>query len=241
MLRIAICMETESYGRLVERTIDEWALQQQLNIQIKVFLTGEEVLVDIEQTGYFDIVLLDTCLKGNMSGINTAKKIRQIYEDFCLIFISGHDKYYKEAFRLHSYQYLEKPVVKGILLESLSQIAERYHVMNETFVFRFKGMAYCIRLSEVLYFTSDKRVIRICMEDGREFVFYEKLDELERQLQKYSSRFFRVHQSFLINGGQVEQYHPRFIVMRKGQRIPVSTDRKGLKNYIYGYKLLHRQ
>lgn len=231
MLRIAICMETKSYGELLERVIDEWALQEKLNVQRKMFLTGEEVLADIEQTGYFDVVLMDTGLKGNMSGINTAEKLRQIYKKFCLIFIAGHDKYYKEAFRLHSYQYLEKPVGKRILFESLNQAAE-YHLMNETFVFRFKGKAYCIRLLEVLYFTSDKRVIRIHMEDGREFVFYEKLDELERQLQKYSSRFFRVHQSFLINGRQVEQYHSKFIVMRKGQRIPVSTDIKGLKSYI---------
>lgn len=240
MLRIAICNESAVYGEMIEKVVCEWSLQRQLNIQIRRFVTGEEILADIEQTGYFNIVLMDTGLRGNISGIDTAEKIRQIYEYFCLIFVSGEDKYYKEVLRLHPFQYLEKPISKRKLLDSLNQAVDKYQLIHETFSFRFKGTAYCVRLSEVLYFASDKRIIRICMEDGREYVFYGKLDELEEEIQKYTSRFFRVHQSFLVNGRQIEQYHSRFVIMRKGHRIPISTERKGyaaeigVKNYNFG-------
>lgn len=222
MIRIALCVETESYGKTMEERIAEWALQSRLNVQEKIFLTGEELLADIEQTGYYDIVLTDIYLQGNLSGIDTASRIRQIYEYFCLIFMSGEDRYVKEAFRLCPFRYLEKPIERSYLLESLNQAVDRYRMLHDIFVFRYKGMNYCIRLSEVLYFVSDKRVIHILMEDDREYLFYGKLDELERELHKYSFRFFRIHQSYLINGRQVERYHPKFVVMRNRERIPIT-------------------
>lgn len=240
MLRIAICNGSAAYGGLVEGVICEWAQQRQINIQTRRFVTGEEILADIEQTGYYHIVLMDTCLSGKMSGIKTAETIRQIYEYFCLIFMSREERYDKEIFRLHPFRYFEVPIVRGNLYESLNQAVDRYQLMCEIFVFRFKGMTYCIRLSEVLYFVSDRRIIRIRMECGREYVFYGKLAELEKELEKYTIRFFRIHQSYLVNGRQIEQYHSKYVVMRNREMIPVSTDRRGsipmdrIKNYIYG-------
>ena len=222
MIRIALCVEIESYGKMMEETIAEWAHQSRLNIQEKLFLTGEELLADIELTGYYDIVLTDICLRGRLSGIETALRIRQIYEYFCLIFMSEESCFDREALRLCPFRYLEKPVDRSNLVESLNQAADRYHLIHDIFVFRFKGISHFIRLSEVLYFVSDKRIIHILMEDGREYVFYGKLNELEGKLWKYSSRFFRIHQSYLINGRQVEQYHYRFVVMRNRDKISIT-------------------
>ena len=64
------------------------------------------------------------------------------------------------------------------------------------------------------------------MENGREYLFYGKLDELEKELLKYSFRFYRIHQSYLINGRQVEQFHPRYVVMRNREKIPVTRTKK---------------
>lgn len=239
-MRIAICTGNAGYGKRLRKAADDWAQQNQLNIRTGLFLTGEEILADIEETGYYDIVLMDSSLQGSISGMETAGRIRRIYEYFCLIFMSAENVSYREVLNAHPYQYLEKPVSKKLLWDTLNRAAGEYHLLYETFVFRFKGMSYCIRLSEVLYFASDKRVIRIYMEDGRQYCFYEKLDELEKKLEQYSSRFFRIHQSYLISGRQVEQYHPKYVIMRNREVIPVSMDRRektgrtGIKNYIYG-------
>lgn len=239
MIRIGICSETAAFGDLLKRNIEEWGKRQRTNLQIKLFVTGEEILADIEQTGYFDILLMDTRLNGSISGIDTAWKVRQIYESFCLIFMFGKEKMYKEVMKLQPFRCLDKPIRKADLFEGLTQAADRYRLLQEIFVFRFKGITYCIRLREVLYFTSDRRVIRIYMENGREYVFYEKLDELEKKLQNSTAEFFRVHQSYLINVRQVEQYHYRFVIMRNKETIPISPDRRDIikkkesKNDIY--------
>ena len=226
MICIALCVRTHDYGEILKERISKWGLQRQLNYQINVFLTGEELLADIELTGYYDIVLTDIRLRGRLSGIETALRIRQIYDYFCLIFMSGEDDFDNEVLRLCPFQYLEKPIDKRCLVESLTQAVERYRLNHDISAFRYKGMGYCIRLSEVLYFVSDKRVIHILMENGRKYMFYGKLDELEKELFGYSSRFFRIHQSYLINGSQVEQYHSRFVVMRNREKIPIARGKR---------------
>lgn len=226
MLRIAICDDAAAYGDRLAQTVKKWAIERQLNIQLKNFISGEELLADIEFTGYFDIILMDIDLKGGMNGIETAGRIKKIYEHFCLIFISQYDNYYKEAFRVYPFQYLEKTTTKSRLIEILNQAVDRYRYLQEIFVFRFKGITYSIRLHEVLYFASDKRVIRICMENGTEYVFYEKLDEIEKKLKKYNNHFIRIHKSYLVNGRQVEMYHPKYVKMRNKQILPVSMDKR---------------
>lgn len=237
MIRIALCMETENYGKVLKESILEWMLQNQFNSEVELFFTGEELLADMEQTGYFPIVLMDIHLRGNLNGIDTASRIRRIYKYFCLIFMSQEDRYCKEMFKLHPFCCLPKPVERKWLNECLSQAVDRYQRIYEIFAFRYKGMNYCIRLSEVVYFVSDKRIIRILMEDGREYAFYGKLDEQEKVLRKYLSRFLRIHQSYLINGRQIEQYHSKFVVMRNGERLPIT--RREWKNSMQGYCLLH--
>ncbi len=239
MLYIAICDDMEDYGELLAEIVAKWALERQINVQMKRFVSGEELLADIEATGYFDIILLDIVLNGGMDGIATARKIKEIYQHVCLIFISQHDTYYKEVFQVHPFQYLEKTASVKWIMEVLDQAEGNYRYLNEIFTFRFKGTTYSIRLREVLYFASDKRIIQIWMENGKVYTYYEKLDELQNKLEKYNNRFLRIHQSYLVNGRQILQFHPKYVVMQNQNILPIST---GNKNSIVQYhmELLHK-
>lgn len=226
MLRIAICDDVASYRELLAGIIEKWAVRRQINIQLKMFVSGEDLLADMEVTGYFDIVLLDIILEGGMDGVSIAQKIKEIYKHICLIFISQYDNYYKEAFQVHPFQYLEKTTSEKRIMEVLDQAEGNYRYLNELFVFRFKGTTYSIRLQEVLYFTSDKRIIQICMERGDVYTFYEKMGELQNKLERYNNRFLRIHQSYLVNGRQILQFHPRHVVMQNLDILPISSENR---------------
>ncbi len=226
MLRIAICDDLPENRRAVAGAVEAWAVNRQLNIQLKEFASGEDLLVETEVAGEFNIVFLDIELKGGMDGITIAMKMREVNKYFCLIFISQYENYYKEVFKAYPFQYLEKPISKIKLIEILNQAVDSCFDLNETFVFRFKNMTYNIRLREVLYFVSDKRVIRIYMENGDSHIFYGKLDELEKRLTKSSFSFLRIHQSYLVNGNQIEQYHSKYIMMRNKDILPISMEKR---------------
>ena len=80
-------------------------------------------------------------------------------------------------------------------------------------------------------------MIKILMEDGKEYAFYEKLDELEKKLSGYNNRFMRIHKSFLVNVCQIEQYHYKNIVMRNGDVLTVSRKKRNMLSE-YHMKLL---
>lgn len=228
MLRIAICDDGVEFREWLGRVIEKWASQRHLNIQLKKFITGEELLADIEATGYFDIVLMDIVLGGGMDGVTIAAKIKEIYNHICLIFISQYDNYYKEAFRVHPFQYFEKPTSEKKIIENLDQAEKDYRFSNENYVFRFRDITYSVKLCEVLYFVSDRRVIRIYMENGDVYKFYKKLDDLEEQLKRFTTRFLRIHKSYLVNGNQILQFHPKFVVMRNKQQLSISAEKRGI-------------
>lgn len=226
MLRIAICDDLAENVRIVAKTVEEWAAKKQLNIQLKKFASGEDLLAELEIEGDFNIVLLDIELNGGMDGITIAMKMRELNKHFCLIFISQYEDYYREVFKAYPFQYLEKPIAKKKLTETLNQALESYFNLNEPFVFRFKNRTYNILLREVLYFLSDKRVIQIHMENGDRYTFYGKLDELEKQLEQSGICFLRIHQSYLVSGSQIEQYHPKYVIMRNKDRLPISVEKR---------------
>lgn len=226
MLRVAICDDAKEYGDWLARVVEKWAINRQLNIQLKKFISGEELLADVEASGYFDIVLLDIMFEGGIDGLTVAKKIREIYEHFCLIFISQYDDYYKDAFPMRPFQYFEKSVSEKRIIESLEQAQKDYRYLNEIYVFRYKGITCSIQLQDVLYFCSDRRVVRVKMQDGEEYIFYKKLDEIEEQMQKYNTKFLRIHKSYLVNGWQILQYHPKHVVLRNKEKLPISSEKR---------------
>ena len=62
--------------------------------------------------------------------------------------------------------------------------------------------------------------------EKREYFFYKKLDEIEKQMEKYNCKFIRIHKSYLVNGRQILQYHPKFVMMRNKERLPISSEKR---------------
>lgn len=225
MLRIAVCDDMEAFGRRIAGVVKRWSMRRQVNVHLKQFFSGEELLADMEGTGYFDIVFMDIELGEGMNGLTAAAKVKEFCAHCCLIFLSQYD-YYKNAYQVHPFHYLDKASSNRKIMECLDQAEDMYRYLNESFAFRFGGISYSLLLKDILYFVSDKRVIRVCVENGSEFMFYGKLDELEQKLMSSRTRFVRIHQSFLINGRQVEQCHSCFLIMRNKEKLPISRKKR---------------
>lgn len=228
MIRAAICEDASVFAVRLERMICEWGCKENINLQTQIFPCGEELLADIEISGSYNLIFMDIELKGGMNGIQTAKKIREKDLDICIVFISQYDGYYRAALETYPFQYLEKPVTRARLFELLDYARKQYLYLKDSFMFRFKNITYSIRLSKVLYFASDRRIVRIYMEDGAEYQFYDKLDELEKQLGKKNCRFFRIHKSYLVNGTQIEQLRATCVVMRNKERLAISKEKRSI-------------
>ncbi len=227
MIRIGICDDMQCYVDNLAYSIREWAEVRSINVQPVKFRSGEEVLFDYEEQGDFAAVFLDIELEG-INGMETALRLREKNRLVSIVFVSRHEQYFKEMFKVYPFQFIEKPIDRRKVFEVLDQIVEEQKFFNESFIFRYNRTTFNIDLKQVLYFASERRMIRILMEDGKEYVFYEKLDELEKMLSGYNHHFVRIHKSYLVNERQIEQYHSKNIVMRNGDVLTVSRDKRSM-------------
>lgn len=227
MIRVGVCDDVQIYVEALSGCIEDWAEIRNVHVQLEKFRSGEEVLLDLEQQGDFAAVFLDIEMNG-INGIKTAVKLREKNRLVSIVFVSGYEQYFKEMFKVYPFLFIEKPISGQKVFQVLDQIVEEQMLFNESFTFRYNRTTFNIDLRRVLYFASEKRMIRVLMEDGREHVFYEKLDELEKILEEYNHHFVRIHQSFLVNERQIEQYHSRSIVMRNGDVLAVSRDKRNM-------------
>lgn len=225
MLRIAVCDDIPVFVDKLAEYIEMWAGEQHLNVQIKRFTSGEEVLFEQEDMGDLAAVFMDIEL-GGMDGMETAIKIRKKNPLVSIVFVTQYEQYLRQVVRIYPCQYIDKPVSRREIDEAMDRIAMEQKFFYETFPLKYNRMTANISLGEVLYFVSDKRRVEVLLENGKKYVFYQKLSEVEEVLEEYKHRFCRIHQSYLINGSLVKEYHPGHVVMYNGDILPISRFRR---------------
>lgn len=227
MIRIGVCDGVQFYVEKLSESIKAWAELRSVDVQLEKFKSGEEVLCDVEKQGDFAAVFIDIELNG-ISGMETALKLREKNRLVSIAFVSRYEQSFKEMFQVYPFLFVEKPISWQRVYQTMDQIVEEQKLFNESFLFRYNRTTFHIDLKQVVYFASEKRMIKILMEDSREYAFYEKLDELEKMLSQYNHRFVRIHKSYLVNLHQIEQFHAKSIVMRNGDTLAVSRDKRNM-------------
>lgn len=227
MIRIGVCDDVQFYVEKLAESIKTLAELRNVDVQLKKFKSGEEVLCDLEEEGDFAAVFIDIELDG-INGLETALRLREKNRLVSIVFVSQYEQYFKEMFKVYPFLFVEKPIFRQKVYHVMDQIVEEQKFFNESFLFRYNRTTFNIDLKQVLYFASEKRMIRVLMEDGREHVFYEKLDELQEVLSGYNHHFVRIHKSYLVNKRQIAQYHSKSVVMKNGDTLTVSRDKRSM-------------
>ena len=153
MLRIAVCDDIPRYTEDLANIIGSWSDVRGIHVQLKKFVSGEDLLFDLECAGDFAAVFMDIKLSG-IDGAETAVRIRRQSSVVSIVFVSGYERCLKQMCRIYPFLYMEKPVSRKRAYEILDQIMEDHKVKYESYIFKYKHSTFNITLGEVLYFAS---------------------------------------------------------------------------------------
>lgn len=201
---------------------------------------GEEAIIHIKENPA-DIILLDIQLKGKINGIETAKRIQQ-YSDIAIIYLTANadEKHFSEAKETHPYAFISKPFKKidlqraielTIKLLSQKNVAkgpnglvseDTAYVLKEFLFVRNHDKLVKVAVSDILYIEADRNYSKI-FEAGREHTLAQTLKELEDKLPV--GLFMRVHRSFIVNIGSIDEIATSHIVIGK-KAIPITKSLK---------------
>ncbi len=203
----------------------EWAFDEEYSVNL--FNDGAALLSYIEKQHNFDIIFLDILME-EKSGIEVGLTIRDTMQDETtkLIYVSSTKDFVMDLFNVRVTNFLVKPLTKEQVQTALEKALQLIKQDAEIFEFKISGRTYMIRLSDVLYFESVGKKIRVLTKD-EDFEFYGSLAFI---IEHHYTGFIHVHRSYYVNYKFIASYTNREVTLINGEIISIGSERKGIVN-----------
>lgn len=224
-MRIGICDDDPVFLEFMSTYCREClsGIEDEVQADVECMTSGEEVLEFYRLNKPLDILFLDLRMKP-LNGFETARRIRLIDNQVIIIFVTSLAQYVMKSFEYKPFWYLVKPVTrKSFRNVFMKAITERLSGKHTEYVFstRSEGIVK-LNVADILYLESRSRRIRLRTADG-DHIFYGGITEEEKKLAKYD--FIRIHKSYLVNPLYIKKITRNWLILKTGERLPVSERR----------------
>lgn len=186
-------------------------------INIKIYLTGEALCSDFSQTNY-DLIFLDIELTG-INGVGAGQILRQQSQQVQIVYVSSKEEYAMQLFQNRPFDFLVKPITQKRLNTLLNTYFKVFPIADRYFTYTADRRKQQIAVSDILYFESLRKQLRIITGTG-EIMIYAKLTDILNE--PFSGRFLRIHQSFLVNIQHIREFRYGEITLTNGLALPIS-------------------
>lgn len=187
-----------------------------------------------------DLVFLDIQLP-NESGLEMLQRLRE--RDFMTVIYSYYSDFALEAIKLHTEDYLLKPLCPQELMHTAKRLYNQALETNKD-PYYFKklelftsGRRYFIRHKDITHVTAAGSYAELHFKGSEKLVISRNLKRLEEMINDPS--FCRIHNSVLINMHYLESVSLRRnrCTLLTGVELPVSARKKdALREQLYGHK-----
>lgn len=219
MLKIYICDDEKPIVEQIHKYVTGYYIDHPGEYEVVSFNSGIELL-KTARTARADVIFLDIDLKDS-HGIKVAKAIRQFDKQVKIIFITSYKNYKGEAFSVHAFGYIDKPVTGQKIFDHLKDIQNYLVEEKNNVMYKFETTEGLINidLKEILYFVNENRKIKIVTFTN---IFYmkQKISVLSKQLADYN--FQSPHSSFLVNLDYVLDIKNYMVYLINRIEIPLS-------------------
>ncbi|WP_339627637.1 response regulator [uncultured Maribacter sp.] len=208
-------MEKEKVSILIVE--DDMIIAANLSIQLTslgyevtgILPRGEEAIMHVRENRPH-ILLMDINLKGELSGIETAKAIKK-NNNISIIYLTANsdDATFNKAKETHPKAFITKPFNKLSLQRTIALVVEQMkdekesskntqhiEVLEDRIFVRHNGRMEKLLLEDILYIEADRNYC-ILITPKIKHILTCTLKVMEEKLPK--SSFVRVHRSFIIN------------------------------------------
>lgn len=212
----------------------KYIIESEDNVKIvKICSTGTEALEQISRLQP-DIIFLDIDMPG-LNGIEIGYYLKNLRQQPYIIYITAHDKFAVEAFRVGAKGYILKPFSEEDVREQLGRAFEFHDSRAKT---KEKGEAIpktklpledngkfrLVEQSDILLAYANDRAVYVRI-NGEDIMVNFLLSQLEAYFRP--DLFIRCHRNYIINVTKVKEVIPWFngayvLVMEDASKIPVS-------------------
>ena len=201
-------------------------LQRGEQTEVFAFSSPKVFLSTLSDTQY-DLVCVALEMD-EMGGIEVAEKLREVDSHVPLVFVSSRQDPVFACFDFHPIGIIRK----GNFLDDAIAFVDHYlnvvlpkRRSKNTLMVKVHGDTTFIDIENINYIEGSHNYQTFYFRDGSPCVKVRQLiSDLERRLFDYG--FIRVHKGFLVNANEMYRMATAEIVMKNGERIPLSQKRR---------------
>lgn len=225
MLKIAICDDEEKYVEDTASLLKKYSGKTSMNIDIEKYIDGNKILDKVKASTKFDIIFLDIEMD-NINGIELAERIREIDTQVPIVYITSYEDYWKQAYRVHAFQFVVKPIEETEIFAVMDDYIEIYKRHQESKVLlNCEGGTVLAMENEILYFYIERKKKVHAKIGNKEYIVKENLKDIYIKLNKQD--FYVSHKSCIINLNYVRSLENGYdIIMEDGEFVPLAQNRR---------------
>lgn len=219
MIRVALCDDDSHFLERLHQSVDLWFTEHQIASSCTEYLSAKALWDSIETTG-FDIFFLDIEMP-EIDGMELARQIREALPDSVIIFLTSHDEFAPDGYRVQALRYLSKHTWKKYLSEALSAAMVQLEKQETgSLAVSHYGNLQRIPYRDILYIRHISRYCQIVTRDG-------KTVQDERGIKKLfeiigDERFIFIDRGTFINLDYIQKIENGEAVMTNGDSLPIS-------------------
>ncbi len=210
MVQLALCDDEIEELNAVERMCCSYSGEcEEYEFYPRRFESADRLLETMEREEYApDLVLMDIYMPGT-SGIEMAKKLREMGHSCRIVFLTSSKDHALEAFSVNAFQYLVKPVstkaLFPVLDEALAQLREG---MSKYLLFQTDNHVRRVEVSDIVYCEAQRKKQYVHLAGGERIVLNMTMKKLCEMIADYKE-LTKVGASYIVNMEHIERLSTR--------------------------------
>ena len=221
MYQIAICDDEELELNKVEQMLEDYHIKSAGGeFLIRRFVDSEDIFLQITTQNYQpDLILMDIYMPGS-SGIETARKLRDMGNTCRIVFVTSSQEFALDAFEVDAFSYLVKPVSPKTLFPALDRVIKDL-ANNPPQYILLQTINDCVRrveLSDIVYCEAQRKKQCIYLKENESVYLRMTMKKLFEILCSYK-RFVKLGVSYIINMEHIKRFDAQMLLLDNGKEI----------------------
>lgn len=198
-MNIAIVEDMHVDAEILKAQLMDYASLKRLKLDIDFFESAEELLADYQPLKY-TVIFLNIFFLHGMNGPEAAEKIRAQDNYTLLVFLTSSKNHMPDAFKVHAYDYIEKPIDSTRLFQMMDDLLKQIHIEPGVPRLNFisQRKEYNLPYSEIVSVATTANYLEITERTGSFFrtrmTFSAAFDQLSKD-----PRFLLIMRGILVN------------------------------------------
>ena len=229
-MHIAIVDDDPTLRISLKHFLHKWHTDNKLPLVMEEFDNGEDFINSMDEKN-FDIVFMDIFME-KMDGIATANEMRKKSTDIILVFLTSSAEHMPDAFSVHAYGYLLKPLLPEKLIGIMDDIK---NIMVEKdpekeMELMIGKVPITVKFSDVICIQSDSNYCivycpKMCKIRGT-------FSEISKPLLEEEG-FYVINRGIIVNFDHVKEMDSQNCIMDNGVMLPLNIKKSAQIRAVY--------